>query len=51
VDTSVLGPELGSKLTDLRDWPLGEGVDLPVVTMLAHQIMPQDGVSAFNSSI
>lgn len=51
MDTSVLESELGSNLADLNDLPLGEGVDLAVTTALAYQIRPQDGISAFNSSI
>jgi len=51
VNSSVLGSELGSNLTDLHDLPLGEGVDLAVTTELANRIMPQDSVSAFNSAI
>lgn len=47
MDASVLG----SNLTDLHDLPLGEGVDLMVTAALAYQIMPQDGVSAFNSAV
>jgi hypothetical protein len=50
VDT-VLDSKFGSNLTDLHDLPLGEGVDLALATALAYQIMPQDSVSAFNSSI
>ena len=51
MDTSVLGPELGSNLADLHDLPLGEGVDLAVTTALAYQIIPQNAVAAFNSAL
>jgi hypothetical protein len=45
------GPELESGLPDLRDLRVGEGADPEVTAALEARILPQDGVSAFNSSI
>jgi hypothetical protein len=51
MDSAAFGAQLESSLTDLRDLPLGSGVDLATATVLADRIMPQDGVSAFNSAL
>jgi hypothetical protein len=51
MDSSVSGAKIESTLADLRDLPLGRGADLATATVLADRIMPQEGVSAFNSAL
>jgi hypothetical protein len=49
-DASATGSQLESSLADLHGL-LGEGVGPEVAAALADRIMPQTGVSAFNSSL
>jgi len=51
MDSSASGAQIESALADLHDLPLGRRVDLATATVLADRIMPQEGVSAFNSAL
>lgn len=51
MDSPVFESKIESPLPDHRDLPIGRSVDLRTAAALADRIMPQEGVSAFNSSI
>lgn len=51
MDSSVSEAQIKSALADLRDHPLERRLDPATVTVLAERIMPQEGVSAFNSAL